>query len=136
MECKLFFSPGGFIQLYGTFDSITPKPTDNLHAGWGTSETCRDDGRILQSILTRILTVYIAVCLSYQVQFTLRAKDTTEERSYSNEAKDGFEFCRALCHDAQKDDCVGHQWVEEIKKYNFLEIKSPELLNIISDVYI
>ena len=117
MECKLFSSPRSFI--IPLFDSITPHPTDNLHAGWGTSTTCRDDGNTLKSILTSILTVYIAVCMSYQVQFTLRAKDTTEERSYSNEAKDGYEFCRALCHDAQADDCVAHQWVEEIKKYNF-----------------
>ena len=57
--------------------------------------------------------------MSPQQQFTLRAKDSTEERSYSNQANDGFEFCRALCHETKADECVGHQWVEETKKYDF-----------------
>ena len=65
---------------------------------------------------TRILIIFIAVCMSYQVQFTLRAKDTVEEIEYDNADNDGDEYCRAWCHDAHTNDCVASQWIEKTKK--------------------
>ena len=63
--------------------------------------------------------MYILACMAYQEQFAIEAADTIEEEPYPNTANDGEEVCRAWCHDANTNDCVAYQWVEEELKYAY-----------------
>ena len=65
---------------------------------------------------TRILIIFIIVCMAYQVQFTLRAKDTIEEQPYDNKDNDGALYCKFLCQIAHSNDCVAYQWIEKESK--------------------
>ena len=55
------------------------------------------------------------------MQFAVEGEDTIEEQPYENTANDGEEFCRAWCYDANTNDCVAYQWVEEELKYEYFK---------------
>ena len=114
IECTLFKAPA-LSNLKAIIESVKSIPTDNLHAGWGSSNTCRNDGIAVPSP-TRLQRLYISVCMPYQFQYTLVAEDLKKEEPYLNEANDGAQFCRSLCHEENIDQCVAYQWVEETSK--------------------